>query len=227
MDLYARHSLDIYDAFTHLQQSLERAGESVPPKDIYMEAVPGSVHQEGRRATMPVAVTLYDVMTRRPRAKVKIDLVVGCVMTAPVESRGNDRLSQVLDVQHLPPAFLYPVVDHIADKVAATMQTYVLGAPSTRVRDLVDILILAQEAKGIDIRSLYLALESERQERNLPVYTQLVIPESWTQKAYAKQSQGAIGVTSRLSEAIEQARAFIDPVMQGMQQGIWNGESWV
>ncbi len=45
-----------------------------------------------------------------------------------------------------PPIRLYPVVDHIADKLCATQATYGTNndLPSSRVRDLVDLVVFAR-----------------------------------------------------------------------------------
>jgi hypothetical protein len=47
----------------------------------------------------------------------------------------------------IPPTLrLYPVVDHIANKLCATQSTYGAAAdrPSNRVRDLVDLVVFAR-----------------------------------------------------------------------------------
>ena len=94
---------------------------------------------------------LYGVFIIPPhgegQVRVNIDLVVGCCITGIPELRDNRSLADVLgvDISNLPQVNLYPVVDHIADKVSATMQSYSNNRLSSRVKDLVDIIILSRQ----------------------------------------------------------------------------------
>ncbi len=89
---------------------------------------------------------------------VKIDLAVGAGMTGAVQS------SLPVTALALPRLAsnryrLYPVVDQIADKVCATMSDYD-GRPSSREKDLVDIIVFAvtQDIDGAALNLLTLAL---------------------------------------------------------------------
>lgn len=70
----------------------------------------------------------------------RVDLVAGSLITAQPETITR---TPTLTLDGYPPAtvIVYPVVDHIADKICATAQLY-NGKPSSRARDLVDLVVL-------------------------------------------------------------------------------------
>lgn len=99
---------------------------------------------------------------RSLRTSVNIDLVVGCNVTGTIDEEPVEALEAVFQ-EKMPSVKLYPIVDHLADKVAATMQIYPHHAnstESTRVKDLVDIAHIAF-TEIIDGHELTVALESE------------------------------------------------------------------
>ncbi|WP_420853342.1 nucleotidyl transferase AbiEii/AbiGii toxin family protein [Ruania rhizosphaerae] len=83
----------------------------------------------------------------------------------------------------------HPVVDHIADKVAATESTYG-GHPSGRVRDLVDLVVIAQTHQ-IDGTALHAAIESERRHRELPYREAFVAPAGWA-RTYPREARRTV-----------------------------------
>jgi len=61
------------------------------------------------------------------------------------------------------------------------------GSRSTRIKDLIDIPVLAQQSLGIRAADLYKALEAKRLENNLDPYCQgLIFPENWNDQEYRK-----------------------------------------
>ena len=63
----------------------------------------------------------------------------------------------------IPPTLrLYPVVDHIADKLCATQSTYGAAGdrPSSRVRDLVDLVVFAR-SQDVDGNALINAIRAK------------------------------------------------------------------
>ncbi|MFB9955732.1 nucleotidyl transferase AbiEii/AbiGii toxin family protein [Cellulomonas denverensis] len=120
-DLSARLSIDLGD---HLRFELGR------PKRT--SASEGQPEVTGSRVPVLVYCGVKKV------EQFHIDLITGSMMT--VEPEIAARLSGI-DIDGLAPAQvrLYPIVDHIADKIAATETVYASG-PSSRVRDLVDLV---------------------------------------------------------------------------------------
>lgn len=109
----------------------------------------------------------------------RVDLVSGAGVTAPVKS---DRPTGALRFDGLQtnPYRLYPVVDQMADKIAATVSTY-SGKPSSRVKDLVDLVILTVTQR-FDAASLRVAVTTEFARRRLPLITTFTPPPEWSKK---------------------------------------------
>ena len=118
---------------------------------------------------------------------IKIDLVVNQVPSgvADVLTPANR-----LDIKGLP-AFdyhVYPVVNAMADKVCAIMQKYSDGRPSSRVRDLVDLVVYIM-SENFDGGKLGAQIELESRLRKMDTVDAFHVPESWYEirlKTYAK-----------------------------------------
>ncbi len=76
-------------------------------------------------------------------ADFQIDAVVDSNMTGVPDHAPGLR---PIDIEGLITADyrIYPVVDHLADKLVAMTSTFTSDPPSTRYRDLVDIVLIAQ-----------------------------------------------------------------------------------
>lgn len=115
-----------------------------------------------------------------------VDIVVGgefYASAATVDPHAKLELPRL--VSH--PYILYPIVDQIADKVAATMQVYG-GRPSSREKDLVDLVTLAS-TQNIDGRLLMGALALEMNRRHLESSTEFSVPNHWGSKYRALASR--------------------------------------
>lgn len=151
-------------------------------------------------------------------AQFGIDLVVGSLMTAEPDvlpAAGPD----LLPTLPAPQVRLYPVVDHIADKVAATEATYTGGRPSERVRDLVDLVVFARTT-DIDGQALHTAIAVERTHRQLPLLGTFDVPSHW-EKAYPSVAAGTAQCheLTTLAEALEAVRRLLVPAMTGTALG--------
>ena len=158
-----------------------------------------------------------------------VDLVTDLNMTGAAEEMAP-LLSGV--VPGLPSSRyrVYPVPDHIADKVCALheMHERTVGPaqPSTRYRDLVDLATIARttiagaEAVGIAVRS-------EAARRHLALPEQLTVPSTLDWPAgFAREMRNAPAAVDRtLDAALATARRFIDPVLMGKAEGVWNPTS--
>ena len=76
-------------------------------------------------------------------ADFQIDVVVDSNMTGVPD---NAQGLRPIDIDGLPTTTyrIFPVVDHLADKLVAMTSRFAGGRPSTRFRDLVDIVLIAQ-----------------------------------------------------------------------------------
>ena len=117
---------------------------------------------------------------------------------------------------------VYPIVDHIADKHAAMLATYNDGSPSTRYRDLVDLMLIANQ-ESVDAQQLRHAMLSEYQARGLTVPSTIELPsDSWVD-GYAAAVEPVVAVSERTTaEALDKLRAFLMPVLSSEATGSWN-----
>jgi hypothetical protein len=168
---------------------------------------------DGRQVDLEVYVGVKKVLAFH------IDLVVGSLMTAEPEPGTGSSLITIAGVE--PPRLrLYPIVDHLADKVCATEAVYPGGHQSSRVRDLVDIVLIATSHE-LDGRAARTALEGERAHRSLPTRTTFDPPESWQQKEYHKAATPMC--PPDLGAATDLARSLVEPVMLASADGlVWS-----
>lgn len=118
----------------------------------------------------------------------------------------------------------YPLVDHIADKVAATFEHHgERELPSTRYRDLVDLVAIVAGA-AVDAEPQIKALASESKRRGLTLPRSFDVPDRdlW-ERGYAAEAERSLLPTARtLDEALDLVRPFIDPLLDGTATGRWN-----
>lgn len=149
-----------------------------------------------------------------------VDLVVNVVTTDEVE------IAPPANALHLPklpsnPYRLYPVVDQIADKVCATLALY-SGSPSSREKDLVDLVIMATTQK-VNAKKLRRALEVEAGVRSLALPDIFEVPAQWGAR-YAKLASKVPACEAHRSVDAAKAlmRSFIDPVLDGSAAEAWD-----
>lgn len=116
----------------------------------------------------------------------------------------------------------YPIVDHVADKHAAMISTYQGGQPSTRYRDLVDLVLITytQRLSAPDLRS---ALLSEYAQRGLTPPTKVTLPSpawisGWTQAAAAIEQLRQLDA----HQAITAVSNLLDPILNDTAAGTWD-----
>lgn len=155
-----------------------------------------------------------------------VDLVADLSMTGtaeelqppiPVELPGVPRVAYRV----------YPIADHIADKVCAMLERHPRAdghaEQSTRYRDLVDLITFAHTA-AVGASELRRAIESEAKRRRLTLPDLLEVPPSsgWM-AGYARVARDAPGLEERdLESAVATASRFIDPVLAGTANGHWD-----
>ncbi|RLZ04093.1 histidinol-phosphate/aromatic aminotransferase and cobyric acid decarboxylase [Kocuria tytonicola] len=170
-----------------------------------------------------VAVDAYCGVTRRHRFSV--DLVTGSLMTAEPEVLVRPGLVPAVSPTHVS---LYPVADHIADKVCATQTMYGTNGdqPSTRVRDLVDLVVFAR-TQHIDGTDLDRAIMAEWTHRSLPGQPFFAPPRTWG-RLYpaAARRVPACGDVLTFQAALELTASFLDPVLEHTVEGMcWSPEN--
>lgn len=104
----------------------------------------------------------------------------------------------------------------------------ILSWPSTRVRDLVDLVVIAH-TEPVDASPLRYAIEAERLHRGLPPISDFSAPPSWRSDCPA----AARGVAHcadhpRYVDAVELAGRFLDPVLSGeLTDAVWQPDRLV
>jgi len=119
---------------------------------------------------------------------------------------------------------VYPLVDHIADKVAAILQTYgTKHVPSTRFKDLVDLVAIVSEAT-VKADQQYDALRSEANRRRIDLPATFSVPdrELW-ERGYAPEAgRSLLDTALTLDDALAIVTPFLDPLLDGTAAGAWN-----
>lgn len=157
-------------------------------------------------------------------AKFHVDLV-GPDVTMTGEPEAVPALARVVmpDVeQHGYRA--YPLVDHVADKVAATFDRYGDSeAPSTRYKDLVDVVAIVTEA-SIEAKAQMAALASEAERRRITLPQRFDVPARalWGPGYAAEAGRSLLPVARTLAEALALVGPFLDPLLDGSAVGTWD-----
>lgn len=118
----------------------------------------------------------------------------------------------------------YPLVDHVADKVVATFEVHgEARRPSTRYRDLVDLVAIATGAT-VEAGPQLAALRSEASRRGIALPRTFDVPDRalW-EPGYAKEAaRSLLPIAHTLDEALEVVRPFVDPPLDGTARGWWS-----
>ncbi|MGH2704934.1 MAG: nucleotidyl transferase AbiEii/AbiGii toxin family protein [Actinomycetota bacterium] len=118
----------------------------------------------------------------------------------------------------------YPLIDHIADKVAAMFELHgQKGAPSTRYKDLVDLVAIVLAA-SVDAEPQMAALRSEAGRRGLRLLDRFTVPDRdlWERGYAAEAERSLLPIARRLDEALAVVRPFLDPLLDGTARGTWD-----
>lgn len=121
----------------------------------------------------------------------------------------------------------YPLVDHITDKIVATFSRYgSSGGPSTRYKDLVDLVAIARGA-SVGATAQMAALASEAEDRGLTLPSRFDVPdrEIWARGYAAEARRSLLDTAGTLEEALEIVAPFIDPLLDGSAAGRWDPEA--
>lgn len=162
--------------------------------------------------TRRLVFTCRDTDTGRTVGDVPVNLVVGHRPVGEVET--VEPVNRMLLHRHLPsaPYRLYPLVDHVADKVCATMSTYT-GRSSSRVKDLVDLAVIARTQR-LDMNQLRSAITAKRDLAGLDPFEEFTIPDTWA-KTYRQlaSSTPAAGELVDVAETSTVVSSMINPTL--------------
>lgn len=118
---------------------------------------------------------------------------------------------------------VYPLVDHVADKIAATFDRYGKSrSPSTRYKDLVDLVAIASSA-SVEAQAQIVALRSEAKRRSIELPSDFAVPDlgAWKRGYEAEAARSQLEADATLEEALELMARFADPLLDGSARGTW------
>ncbi|MDQ6773486.1 MAG: nucleotidyl transferase AbiEii/AbiGii toxin family protein, partial [Candidatus Dormibacteraeota bacterium] len=201
-----------------------RAAAAIDLLDLFrFEPRPGRTMVEAGGARR-VALVAYLGVTEY--ARFHVDVVTGRPPTGPPEQVQSLLAMQLPGLASVPYR-VYPLADHIADKVSALLETHprLHGAPvaSSRYRDLADLVVVARRT-SVEAATLRKALQVEMQDRGLPLPERLSAPvgRDWP-AGYARVAAEVPELGERdLAAAIATASGFIDPILQETAAGAWH-----
>lgn len=160
----------------------------------------------------------------KPLSSIQIDVAAdSCMTDAPVTSSFP---AVVVPSVRAPQISLYPVVDHIADKVCATHAVYGRGRPSSRERDMVDLVLFAvsHPVPGGRLRN---AIAMEWNHRKLNGTPRFEPPPTWRDR-YPKLARPVPALVDHTSFDVARTLLadFLDPVFTGRADGcVWSPTS--
>ncbi|MFD7077422.1 nucleotidyl transferase AbiEii/AbiGii toxin family protein [Nocardioides sp. NPDC059952] len=151
--------------------------------------------------------------------QVKVDIVVGpgpIGQPEIVEPANRLQLRRRLVTR---PYRLYPVADQIADKVCATMDVNYPTGASSRVKDLVDLVVLARTQR-VRLEELRAAIATKRALGKIPPFDHLRVPEEWatTYPNVARGVPGAQDLTAAVAAAY--VAQLVDPAVSGTTEDL-------
>lgn len=175
----------------------------------------------GTRLTVVVSIEATE-LDRFP-----IDLVADLPITAQLDQYDPQPVIDFAAVSALPAFTLYPLPDQVADKVCAMYERHGSArAPSSRYRDLVDLLVIISN-NSLDAASLNEALRKEAARRVLELPRQLTSPAAtWTSEYPKEARRSALPKhLHKLDEALAAAAECLDPILsRAVTDGSWNPE---
>lgn len=97
-----------------------------------------------------------------------------------------------------------------------------LGRVSTRVKDLVDVALIAS-TQTVDGHALRMAVVVGTAHRGLDLPARFVVPDiaAW-RSGYPKKAAEAPGATPTFDEAVDLAGRLLDPILAGAVAGSWD-----
>jgi hypothetical protein len=224
----ARHTLDV-DLFRRdgSLADAERALREATAVDLgdFFRFSLGASRQMAQE-TDAVRISVVALLGATDFARFHVDLVAGLSMTGTPESARPLVPVELAGISQVPYT-VYPVVDHIADKVCALLERHRRAdghvEQSTRYRDLADLVAFAHSATlGAD--ELRRALDSEASRRQLTLPGRLEIPSAagWV-AGYARVAREATWLEERnMDAAMNSVGRLIDPVLAGTAVGRWD-----
>lgn len=204
-----------------------RAAQEVDLGDWFVFAIErtGALDQLADGAAVRYRVTA--TLAGRPFERVTVDVGFGASPPAPDALRGPDLLA-FADIAPLTIPAL-PLERHVAEKLHAYTRDYGAERQNTRVKDLVD-LVLIQALATFEAGRLRAALEATFAARGLQVLPTALPPPPVAWSAPYRTLAREVGLPPDLAAGHRAVAVFLDPLLAGQVDGWarWSAEagSW-
>jgi hypothetical protein len=211
----ARHSIDIDLYFSgEVEGAIDalREAAGLDLGDFFTFDIQPGPALAGATAGAQLGVTSY--LGDKVFETFRVDVVVTLTMTAEPEPAPPLEPVEIPGLRSVTYR-IYPIADQIADKCTAIIDTYA-GQPSTRYRDLVDLVLIAT-TQPVAAAPLHTALMSEHRRRGIPPTADLRLPSGQWPEGYRRTYLDA-------AQAIEIAKRLVEPVVAGLRTGTWDPE---
>lgn len=145
---------------------------------------------------------------------VLIDLSLDCEPTFPperVDPAGRVAIEGIATSDY----WVWSLPDQMADKLCAIMELQPGGYPSSRMKDLVDVVTYATNER-FDLAQLRRAIQSECAKRGMGVPARFAAPEAWMDRfeGFARKN-GVAAEYAGFDAACALAGALFDPALSG------------
>lgn len=162
----------------------------------------------------------------RPFELFHVDVGIGDPMNEEAELLSMPPLLAFADIPPVTTA-CFPISQQIAEKVHAYTRPHTANTPSSRVKDLVDILLMAGLAP-ISSGRLFLAIQSTFGARNTHPFPKSLPPPpaDWNTPFKKLADETGLHWTS-LDEAFPACQKFLEPIFQSIHENKWNPQQWI
>jgi len=189
------------------------AAQSVDLGDYFTFVIERTKKLDKLLAGVAVRYHVVAELAGRPFEDVTVDVGFGDPLVADPELVRGPELLRFADI---PPAEVpaLPLEQHVAEKVHAYTRSYSGGSPSTRVKDLIDLVMMSSlfSFQAGRVRQALQAVFAVRGTHALPA--SLPPPPPRWRAAYRKMA-AEVGLDEDVRVGYERARAFLDPLLSG------------
>jgi hypothetical protein len=184
-----------------------------------------SVEQMASQLSLGGAVRFHVTSRVAGRVFERFHVDIGChdVIVGPIDYLSPPQMLSFAEII-ADPFPCYPVTQHIAEKLHALTKSR--PTENSRLKDLIDILLLAGLDNTIQADRLRAAIETVFRNRGDALPTHFgSVPSSW-QVRYSKLAREIALPYKNLDQASRAASLLIDPILSNLATGVWHPAGW-